>query len=79
MATITFRSCGGDGESTSVAFQIRLARAQQGKVEKLSRLEFELLGLFKIESSRTGTESLLSLQLCFEWRHTSLFLLQGGS
>src|SRR6202041_1470498 len=35
-----------------------------------SRLEFEIFGFLKIESSRTGAESLLSLQFCFVGRHT---------
>jgi hypothetical protein len=61
----------GDGECASVAFRIRVARAQQGKIEKLSRLEFEIFGFLKIKSSRTGAESLLSFQLCFVGRHRS--------
>jgi hypothetical protein len=64
----------GDRESTGVAVQIRAARFQKSKIEELSGLEFELLGFLEKESSGTGTERFLSLQLCFVARHT-LFLL----
>jgi hypothetical protein len=65
----------GDGESTSIPFLIRVAGAEEGKIDELSRLEFEAFGLRKIERRSAGTESLMSLQAYFVWGHMLLLPL----
>ena len=46
----------GDGESTSIASLIRIARAEESKIDELSCLEFETFRLRKIERRSAGTK-----------------------
>src|ERR1700740_1215091 len=59
----------GNGESASIPFLIRVAGAEESKVDELSRLEFEAFGLRKIERRSAGTESFMSLQAYFVGWH----------
>ena len=76
MATIRFLSCGALAMERA---RVLPSRSVSPGLSKLSRLAFELLGFLKIESSRTSTQSLLSLQLCFVGRHKfSISPCSGG-
>src|SRR5580704_3438654 len=69
---ITFMGCAGNGESASIAFQIRVACAKESKIDELSCLEFEIFGLLKIERSGARTNSFIGLQAYFVGWHRFL-------